>query len=295
MTNVVRQTCIVRQVCPCCGNANVIFQRRMAHVDILECNGCGSAFSKEFLPNGTMDGIYNKLYAECGLFEEHRKEVARMRQCVSNEKRLTVGWERKRFFRRTRSVRCGSLLDIGCGTGLFLLAAKRKGWRPVGVEVSGEAAKLGQQIHGCRVHVGRMEDVDLPVASFDAITAWEVAEHISEPRELLLRVLRLLKPGGSFAGSIPDYARPKYRHGVDLGPLSIPPIHLNFWTAESFRRFLQGAGLCEIEISAPRLTLDLLRPLGRVSVRKVARFLSVAFGRDVVSSFFFGSSPKELL
>lgn len=259
----------------------------MGDAEIVECNECGSAFSKEVLPSAVMDGMYDTLYAERGLFDQYRRQVARMRRRVSNNKSLTVGWERKRFFRRTRSVRCGSLLDIGCGTGLFLLAAKRKGWRPLGVEVSREAAKLGQECHGCPVHVGRMEEVDLPLGSFDAITAWEVAEHISEPRELLRQVLRLLKPGGCFAGSIPNYARPRYRYGIDLGPVSIPPIHVNFWTAESFGRFLQGEGLCEIEISAPRLTVDLLRPLGRVTVRKVARFLRVAIGRDIVSSLFF--------
>ena len=103
------------------------------------------------------------------------------------------------------------------------LGLSQKGWSVLGVEVSREAAELGQAVHKLPVHIGVIAELKLPDEAFEIVTAWEVLEHIPEPRKFLRGILQVLKPGGIFAGSVPNYGRSRYRFGEHLGPLSCPP------------------------------------------------------------------------
>lgn len=254
---------------------------------ISECQSCGSAFSEVAPSAEEISEIYEDLYKKHGLFEQHRQEVSRFQCDMAKKRPVKVGWEQKRFFKRCPPTPGSQLLDIGCGTGLFLVAASQAGWSVSGVEVSGEAAELGQAVHKLPVHVGVIAGLKLPDDAFEAVTAWEVLEHIPEPSEFLHVVSRILKPGGIFAGSVPNYGRSRYRFGEHLGPLSCPPIHVNFWDNNSLEYVLRHAGFSNVEVSWPRCTLDLLKPRRRPSLKKITNFLKVGLGFDMVSSMFF--------
>ena len=250
------------------------------------CTVCGTAYSQVVPQPDEISRAYSMAYREQGLFQEHREEVSRMERDLALGRFVKVGWERKRFFKRCTPNSGDRLLDIGCGTGLFLLGASQMNWSVQGVEVSQEAAELGCAVHKLPVSVGRVEDLQLPQDHFAVVTAWEVFEHIAEPRDLLRMISELLQPGGMFVGSVPNYQR--YRHGaLELGPCSCPPIHLNHWTREALQYTLRHAGFIDVEVSYPHVSIDLLRPLGKPRLRKVIRFLKVALGIDVVTSMFF--------
>jgi 2-polyprenyl-3-methyl-5-hydroxy-6-metoxy-1,4-benzoquinol methylase len=87
------------------------------------------------------------------------------------------------------------LLDVGCSRGDFLVAARGLGFQAEGVEPAPNAAQTAQAA-GLKVHVGLLEDVRLADASFDAITLFEVIEHLKHPRSLMAECQRILKPGG---------------------------------------------------------------------------------------------------
>lgn len=285
--NVPFGTVVKKRSCSCCGSRKTRFQRQMRGWQISECEQCGSAFSEVLPSSEDVSNIYEKLYEADGLFEHHRKEVSRIRADLANGRRVKVGWERKRFFKRCRALPGIRLLDIGCGTGLFLVAASQAGRSVQGVEVSRQAAELGRAVHDLPVHIGMIEELRLADESFDVVTAWEVLEHVFEPSKFLRVVFQMLKPGGIFAGSVPNYGRPRYRFGEDLGPLSCPPIHMNFWDHNALEHVLKHAGFANVEVSWPRCTLDLLRSLKRPSYKKAVRFLKTALGFDMVTSMFF--------
>jgi ubiquinone/menaquinone biosynthesis C-methylase UbiE len=87
------------------------------------------------------------------------------------------------------------LLDVGCHTGVFVEIAARHGWDAWGVEPSRWAVDLAQG-RGLRVVQGTLETADLPEATFDVVTMWDVIEHLIDPSSALERVHRLLKPSG---------------------------------------------------------------------------------------------------
>jgi len=106
----------------------------------------------------------------------------------------------KRYLDRIESLlgKPGSeirLLDVGCSSGYFLDVARQRGFEAEGVE-PGEKAVQTARAAGLTVHCGLLEDVTLSAQSFDAITLFEVIEHVKDARNVAQRCNRLLRPGG---------------------------------------------------------------------------------------------------
>ncbi len=132
------------------------------------------------------------------------------------------------------------LLDVGCYVGIFLEIASRHGWEAWGVEPSlwaaGEAAR-----RGLRVAAGTLATVELPAASFDVVTLWDVIEHLTDPKAELRRINRLLKPGGLVCIHTIDVGSPLPRL---LGPRWpwLMEMHLYYFTRQTMARMLQMTG-----------------------------------------------------
>lgn len=99
------------------------------------------------------------------------------------------------FFEKlmTHAPQLRSVIEIGCGTGDFLAWLQTKGMKVSGVEFADSANRV--KFDG-PLHVGRMEEIALPDASFDAVLLLNVIEHLSDPLMVLRKVKRMLKPGG---------------------------------------------------------------------------------------------------
>jgi 2-polyprenyl-3-methyl-5-hydroxy-6-metoxy-1,4-benzoquinol methylase len=99
------------------------------------------------------------------------------------------------------------MLDIGCFTGSFLVAAKNQGWKVEGTEISEPAAKFAQDEHNLSVYVHNLETGigPLPTDTFDVITLFDVIEHVQDPPALLSNVMSLLRPGGLVFADTPNY------------------------------------------------------------------------------------------
>ena len=97
------------------------------------------------------------------------------------------------------------VLDLGCGSGDFLLACRRRGWKTIGVEQP-EAPAM-QRLNDLGIPVVSPAAMDsIEANSIDTVTAWHVLEHLSEPRTTFDQVRRILKPGGRFVIEVPNFA-----------------------------------------------------------------------------------------
>ncbi|MBL4844726.1 MAG: class I SAM-dependent methyltransferase [Planctomycetes bacterium] len=99
----------------------------------------------------------------------------------------------------------GSLLDVGCGAGRFLLAARERGWRVAGVDLSESNARAGQAT-GLDVRSAALADAGFEEQSFDAARLNQVIEHVPEPLDLLRDVAKVLRPGGLLSLATPNIA-----------------------------------------------------------------------------------------
>lgn len=95
----------------------------------------------------------------------------------------------------------GNLLDIGAGTGDFLIEATNQGWTTIGYEPNASAKSLAEN-----KGVVFTDDIFvLPNASFDVITMWHVLEHVPNLEEYIANLKRLIKPGGTIVIAVPNY------------------------------------------------------------------------------------------
>ena len=146
----------------------------------------------------------------------------------------------------------GALLDLGCSSGAFLQSLSGKGWDLFGVEMSATSAKQAQAKSGARVFVGDILDAQFRPESFDAITCFDVFEHLYEPRRVMSRIAEWLKPGGIFYVLVPnvDSAEGRvfrgYWHGLEL------PRHLFHYSPKSLKFLAESAGLNEVLLETHR-------------------------------------------
>jgi 2-polyprenyl-3-methyl-5-hydroxy-6-metoxy-1,4-benzoquinol methylase len=93
----------------------------------------------------------------------------------------------------------GRLLDVGCHIGTFLSLAEQAGFEVAGVEPSRWAAQIARSRVGGPVHVGAIEDAPVPSDHYDAVTLWDVIEHLPDPASDLRAIRAALRPGGILA------------------------------------------------------------------------------------------------
>lgn len=134
----------------------------------------------------------------------------------------------------------GRLLDIGCWTGSLLVAARRRGWEPLGVEPSHWAAQRARE-RGVDVIEGDLDTADVPPDGFDAVAMCDVLEHLAAPADALTVVRRLLRPHGALYLTVPDAGSPLAR-AMGRRWWSVLPMHLHYFTRSSMRMVLEHSG-----------------------------------------------------
>jgi SAM-dependent methyltransferase len=128
------------------------------------------------------------------------------------------------------------LLDIGCGDGSFLLAAKKAGWQVCGTELKPDMARAaGLDVRSEIEQFGSSE-------LMACVTLWHSLEHLPDPRGTLLQVHDRLEPDGTLLISVPDnggwQARFFGRNWVHLDV----PRHLYHFDRRSLGRLLDMTG-----------------------------------------------------
>jgi len=160
-------------------------------------------------------------------------------------------FERRDELRRLRPGG-GAVLDIGCASGGFLSALAGPSWKLSGIEMSEAAATAARRRCGAEVFVGDILDAPFPPASFDAITCFNVLEHVYEPKAVLVKLAEWLKPGGIFYTLMPniDSAGARifrsYWYALEL------PRHFCHFSPATLRRLAQSAGLREVSLETWR-------------------------------------------
>lgn len=128
-----------------------------------------------------------------------------------------------------------NLLEVGCGSGIFLEPASRHGWLVHGLDVSRQAVDLTRQFcPTARVTCAPLEEAGFNSGTFDLIALWDVIEHVEYPEKFLRDVQSLLAPGGILILETPDEGCParclvRIAHRLTAGRLSL--LHLLYYPA----------------------------------------------------------------
>jgi 2-polyprenyl-3-methyl-5-hydroxy-6-metoxy-1,4-benzoquinol methylase len=155
--------------------------------------------------------------------------------------RLFEHWNNRRTMSRLRRAgvsASGLLLEVGVGSGSFLVYARQRGMIPAGCDISAVICRRTAAETGIRMFCGALDALPRE-ALFDAIVMNHVVEHVAEPLALLRAAHRHLRPGGLLHLAVPN-AGSWEAHYSSWN--SYEPYHLLYFTRQTLRRTVEQAG-----------------------------------------------------
>lgn len=159
------------------------------------------------------------------------------------------------FLNDPAAPRSGTLLDIGCGTGNFLLAAQNAGFAVTGIELDPAAVRYILDYCGIS-NVLPLTVAELrhsrPESTFDVVAFFEVLEHQADPAQFLQNARASLRSRGFIALTVPNRAR--WSTGPD--PIDYPPNHFLRWDRRSLEKFLDTHGFEVLSFREPPASLS---------------------------------------
>ncbi|HVB58967.1 MAG TPA: class I SAM-dependent methyltransferase [Candidatus Acidoferrales bacterium] len=174
------------------------------------------------------------------------EEYARWRESYLGA--LTERIEEDAIFQLSGDLGGKCLLDLGCGDGIYSIAAFQKGARVTGVDISDamldsarrRATACGASVEWCQASA---ESLPYEAGTFDIVLAVTILCFIRDPLQVVKEVSRVLRPGGWFVigelGRYSSWALSRRVRGW-LGSSRWRDVH--FWTVGELQRLLQQAG-----------------------------------------------------
>ena len=157
--------------------------------DLWICERCGTVAQPALPAGDALHDLYRDMRDERYLDEEDGRRRTARRLLGQIEQQLPGG----------------RLLDAGCGPGILLDEARKRGWATVGLDLSRSSAAHARDRLGLDVREVPLEAFD-DDSGFDAIVLADVIEHFDDPRGALSRCVELLRPGGVLLTASPDPA-----------------------------------------------------------------------------------------
>lgn len=149
----------------------------------------------------------------------------------------------RHFLKHIASAGGTSMLDIGCGTGELLRAARNLVEHRSGVDLSNTAIKFAK--HGNAADtlvVAAAENLPFGSAEFDLVTCMGSIEHFVDPRRALLEMVRVSKPGTHLFILVPNAAYLPWRLGAPKGTSQTAAREVMFKPKE-WARLFENVGL----------------------------------------------------
>ena len=204
------------------------------------CTGCGSIHCTQTVD---LDHYYARypLKQQQGSFHD--------RIGFRNRLRLLEG---QGFLRSDR------LLDFGCGAGLFVSHLKALGL---------------PNVFGYDAYAEPFSDPGVLADTYDAVVSYDVLEHAEDPRDLLLRLGRLVRPGGLLVIGTPN--ADQVTIAQDGGPALHPPYHRHILSERALLALGRSQGLRVLQVHR-RSFYDSLLPT--VNARFMCGYLAKAGG-----------------
>ena len=235
--------------CNLCGGDRVktLFHESVSNSDdelaIAKCMDCGLVFTS---PQPS-DEFLEKLYSEDG----YESDSMSGHYCLDAE--LGQVDHLKILTRLDGLIEGRRLLDVGCGTGIFIKRALADGWDAFGNEPSSFVEATAEKEFENRIQFAYLSECNYKIESFDVVTLWYVLEHVTNPSMVLSEVARFIKDGGFVFIAVPNWNYIALRRLFSklLGKPGIVHAseHLYQYTPKTIEKYLEKSGFkveCEI-------------------------------------------------
>lgn len=159
---------------------------------------------------------------------------------------LLDGFEK---FKKTNKI-----LDVGCGPGLFLIEAKKRGWEVYGTEFTIEQTNYLND-KGIKTSLGKLTPTSFEKESFDIIISSEVIEHINNPVEEMGLFHSFLRKGGLTYITTPNFnAIERYLLKGNYNVIEYPE-HLSYYTPKTIHLLLTNSGFKKLKVKTTGISI----------------------------------------
>ncbi len=226
------------------------YHRIGEHGDLYRCDNCGTVYQPS-LPHGReLHTLYREMSDDIYLQEEEgrRRTARRLLDLLGVH------------------VPKGRMLEVGCGHGLLLDEARRRGYDVEGLELSAEAARYARDNFDLQVKEIALEEATFEGDGYDAILIVDVLEHLDDPVAALDCLCSWLSVGGALLVATPDPSSLVARVAGKRWWCYIP-AHLCLIPRRTLRGLLAVRGLVLVEDIPFRLSFTLRYWLSGLSER----------------------------
>jgi SAM-dependent methyltransferase len=235
--------------CPVCAGPGTRFSFARNGVSVFSCQSCGLEFQFPQPSDERLAAIYSSEYF---LGSKDRRSLENQQELKRATARLYLNVLAR--FMRTTNPR---LLEIGCGHGDFLIEAQLRGFDVEGLEYSEHAAaEANTRLGRAAVRVGSPEENCLPLSNYDVIGAFDVIEHLRDPKQALAYMRMALKPEGIIAivtPSLDSWSRSLLgRYWMEY-----KAEHLTYFSRRALMSVFDEAGFADIRFISNYKTLNL--------------------------------------
>lgn len=231
--------------CPVCGDTRFQpfisckdFTVSYEQFNIVDCLNCSFKFTNP-RPEDSVIGSYYKSENYISHSDTRKGFVSQLYHLIRS---YTLG---KKEALLRKYVSRGTLLDYGCGTGMFLSHCKNKGWKAFGVEPDAGARTLAS-----KGQVQVWADINTMPESekdFDAITLWHVLEHVGDLSATIEKLKRRLKTNGVLIVAVPNYKSYDAQYYKEHWAAYDVPRHFYHFEISTVQRLMRSHGFDLLE------------------------------------------------
>jgi 2-polyprenyl-3-methyl-5-hydroxy-6-metoxy-1,4-benzoquinol methylase len=230
--------------CPTCGSTDARHELDKDHMQLVRCAACDLVYVSPTFD----ESHYKKVYAS-----QEYQDIVRDLGIKSHDYRVErFGRERVALMARHLAMPRPRYLDVGCSTGFVVEAARDAGWDAIGLDLNPSAIEFGSS-RGLDVRAVALEDAGFADASFDAVSLFDVLEHVLDPVSTLRACTRLLRAGGIVFLYVPNYdSASRVLMGKDAHFIW-PTHHLNYYTPTTVQDLMRREGLEPVYVATEGL------------------------------------------
>lgn len=232
----------IHTACTLCGDNKIRKLKGYYEKGLMKCRGCGFVFMEKIPSHEELDFHYGSYsYESAGYLSP---------LTIKSYNSLLDEFEP---YRKTNNI-----LDVGCGRGWFLAQALKRGWKVYGTEYSKTAVRICQET-GINIKEGVLDATNFDTEMFDVITSFEVIEHINNPNEELKEIYKLLRTGGLFYCTTPNFnSLMRYYLKADYNVIGYPE-HLSYYTKSTLNKVTKRNGLHPVKFQSTGISITRLK------------------------------------